>query len=45
MQIVSLRDNLHETSKPVFWEYEKNISICRLLEIPPKVLGVKNPRH
>ena len=26
MQIVSIRDNLHEVSKPVFWNSKKNIS-------------------
>ena len=26
MQIVSIGDNLHEMSKPVFWENKKNIS-------------------
>ena len=27
MQIISTGDNLHEISKPVFWESKKNISV------------------
>ena len=35
-------DNLHEMSKPVFWKKEKkNISVCRLLKILPRMLSVK----
>ena len=34
MQVVSLRDNLHEMSKPIFWETIRKISwICRLLNL------------
>ena len=33
MQIVSIGDNLHEMSKPVFRENKKNFSVCRLLKI------------
>ena len=36
-------DNYHEMSKPVFVEEnKKNISICRLLEILPRVLNLKS---
>ena len=43
MQIVSFGDNLHEISKPVFWEkIRKNISIYRLLKILPRVLSVSH---
>ena len=31
MQIVSIGDDLHEISNPVFWENKKNITKCRLL--------------
>ena len=42
MQIVSYGDNLHEMSKPVFWENEEKISSnCRLLKILPRVLRLK----
>ena len=41
MQIVSLGDNLHEMSYPVFWENKKNISKYRLLKILPRVLSVR----
>ena len=41
MQIVSNGDNLHEMSNPVFWKNKKNISICRLLKILLRVLGIK----
>ena len=35
MQIVSLGDNLHEMSNPVFWEKIRKItSFCRLLKMP-----------
>ena len=34
MQIVYIGDSLHEMSNPVFWENEKNISICNLLKTP-----------
>ena len=37
-------DNLHEMSKPVFWEKKKNISICRMLKIVPRGIGVKQFR-
>ena len=37
MQIVSLEDNLHEMSDPVFGLNMKNISKCRQL----KILGIK----
>ena len=37
MQIVSIGDNLHKMSKPVFWENKKNILICCLLKILPRV--------
>ena len=33
MQIVSLGDNLHEMSKPVFWEKMKNVSKHHLLKV------------
>ena len=36
MQIVSTEDNLHITSKPIFWEkQEKNLSKCCLLKCLP----------
>ena len=43
MQIVStIGDNLHEMSNPVFWKkIRKNISICCLLKILPRVVSVK----
>ena len=41
MQTVSIGDNLHEMSKPVLWENKKNISVCRLLKILPRVLSLK----
>ena len=28
MQIVSIGDNLHEISNPVFWKYKKNIKLA-----------------
>ena len=31
MQIISLGDNLHEISKPIFWLNKKNTSKCHLL--------------
>ena len=49
----SSADNLHEMSTPIFWEAKictkcqmlffsgKNISMCRLLKILPRVLSVK----
>ena len=42
MQIVSNGDNLHEMSNPVCWKKKKkkNISICHLLKILPRVLSV-----
>ena len=36
MQIVSIGDNLHEMSNPVFWENKKNILKCRLLKFYPE---------
>ena len=41
MQIVSDEVNLHEMSKPVYWENKKNIAKCCLLKILPRVLSVK----
>ena len=41
MQIVSIGDNLHEMSKPIFRESKKNISVRGLLKILPRVLSVK----
>ena len=32
METVSIGDNLHEMSKPVFWENKKNISKYHLLK-------------
>ena len=40
MQIVPLGDNLHEISKLFSGENKKNISICRLLIILPRMLRV-----
>ena len=42
MQIVSIGDNLHEMSNPVSRgkKRKKNISVCRLLKILPRVLSV-----
>ena len=40
MQIVSIRDSLHEMSKPVFWEKLKNIWKCYLLKILLRVLSI-----
>ena len=43
MQIVSIGDNLHEMSDPVFCKKnKKNISKCPLLKILPRVLGIKS---
>ena len=42
MQIVSNGDNLHEMSNPVPWKNKKNISICHLLKILPRVLSINN---
>ena len=36
---MQIGDNLHEMSKPVFWK--KNISVCSLLKILPRVLSIK----
>ena len=47
MQIVSsvsTGDNLHEKSKPVSGEIEKNISICCLLKILHRGLSVKQKK-
>ena len=47
MQTVSIGDNLHEISKPVFlgvffWKKnKKNIPLCQLLKILPRVLSVE----
>ena len=38
MQIVSSGDNLHEIPNSVSKKNKKNISICRLLKIVPRVL-------
>ena len=40
MQIVSLGDNLHEMSNLFSGKNKKNISVCRLLKILPRVLSV-----
>ena len=39
MQIVSLRDNLHEISKPVFWENFVNLSFAELAQRVVMVKG------
>ena len=36
MQIISIGDNLHEMSNPVFWEKIKLSLICHLLKFLPK---------
>ena len=36
---MQIKDNLHEMSKPVFWENKKNIKICRLMKIIPTALS------
>ena len=41
MQIVSIGDNLHEISKPVFCKIKKSISKFRLLKLLPSMLSVK----
>ena len=45
MQIVSIRDNLHKMSRPIFGgggkKKEKNISKCCLLDFLPSMLRVK----
>ena len=42
MKIVAIAENMHEMSKPDFWEkLEINISKCRLLIILHRLLGVK----
>ena len=38
MQIVSIGHNLHEMSNPVS---RKNVSVCRLLKILPRMLSIK----
>ena len=45
MQIVSLGDNLHGISKPVFWEkIRKMSSVCHLLsESAHRVLAKRSP--
>ena len=40
MQIVSYRDNLHEMSKPIFWENKKNINLSSA-ELAQRVVEVK----
>ena len=40
MQIVSIGDSLHKMSNPVFWENEKDISICSLVIILPRMLSI-----
>ena len=40
MQIVSIGDNLHKMSNPVFCENTKNISKCPLMKIFTRVLSV-----
>ena len=42
MQIVSIGDNLHEISNPVFWENKKNIINLSSAELAQKVVKV-NP--
>ena len=41
MQIVSIRDNLHEMSDSVFWEKEENYFRMSLLKVLPRVLSIK----
>ena len=41
MQIVSIGDNLHEMSNPVFWENKKNISKCHLQKNLFRMLSIK----
>ena len=41
MQTVSLRDNLRDMQKPIFWKNKKNISKCHLLTFLPRMLNVK----
>ena len=45
MQMVSIEDNLHDISKPVFWEKIKKISIIKLssAEFAQEVVTVKQP--
>ena len=40
MQIVSLGDNLHEMSKPAFWEKKKNIISLSFAECTQTVVKV-----
>ena len=40
MQIVSIGDNLHEMSKPVFWENKKKELKCHLLTTLPGMLSI-----
>ena len=43
MHIVSIGDNLHEMSNPVFWGKKyKSISKCCLLKILHRVLSIKD---
>ena len=42
MQMVSLRDNLHEMSDPISWKNKKNVSKCCLLKFLPSMLRVNN---
>ena len=46
MQIVYLGDNLHEMSKPIFWEKNlKSISNYHLLKILPRMLSINYVDH
>ena len=45
MQIVTNGNNLHEMSKPFFWENKKNISKYRLLKISHRNLSIKESWH
>ena len=42
MQIVSLRDNLHEMSKPIFWENKKNIMSLLSAELDQRVVKLND---
>ena len=43
MQIVSIGDNLHEISNPVFWEKKKKYSNFSSAELAKSVVKVKKP--
>ena len=45
MQVVSAGDNLHEMSKPIFWEKYENISSLSSAELAQRVLRVKSFRN